>query len=189
MTITSFQQDMLPTFSGIDPAEIKPKISEILKSNRLKLAELLNQPEPYTWENLMQPLEDMSDELNKFWSPISHLHAVMESETLRTAYNETLPIITEYHTELTQHEKLFHAISSIANSADFKKLEPAQQKIIENDIRDFKLAGIHLPSDKKKQAADLQQQLSQLMTQFSENILDATHAWTLHITDKKRGGR
>jgi oligopeptidase A len=182
----SFHQDMLPIFTKIDPALIKPLVTEALNSNRQQLQTLLNQPGLYTWNNLMQPLETMSDEFNKIWSPISHLHAVMESEALRAAYNETLPIITEYHTELSQNEKLFHAISSLEKSPEFETLAPAQRKIIENEIRDFRLAGVHLPEDKKARMAELQQQLSRLMTTFSENLLDATHAWTLHVTDQRQ---
>lgn len=181
-----FEHDKLPRFNEIDPAQIEPTVRACLDSNRKKIADLLTQLEPYTWDNLMQPLENMSDELHKIWSPISHLHGVKESEELRKAYNDTLPILTEYNTEISQNEQLFKAITYIANSPEFAKLNPAQQKIIENDLRDFKLAGIHLPPEKKTRMGELQKQLSQLMTKFSENILDATHAWTLHITDPKQ---
>lgn len=127
----------------------------------------------------------MSDELNKTWSPIAHLHGVMESDKLRQEYNETLPLLTEYHTALAQNESLFAAILSIANSEEFALLNPAQRKIIENDLRDFKLAGVHLPPEKKARVVEAQQKLSQLMTKFSENLLDATHAWFWHTTDIK----
>lgn len=177
---------MLPIFSQIKPAQIEPIIHAILDKNRQKLKELLLQPGPYTWKNLMQPLEEMSDELNKIWSPISHLHGVMETEEIREAYRKTLPLLTDYHTEISQNETLFKAISSLANSPEFAALDDAQKKIIENDIRDFKLAGIHLPADKKAEMAKLQKQLTLLMTKFSENLLDATHAWTLHITDEQQ---
>lgn len=182
-----FRQDTLPRFNNIDLTLIKPAILELLEKNRQKIAALLAQPgSSYTWENLMQPLEDMSDELSKTWSPISHLHSVMESDELRHVYNEILPILTEYHTELSQNEKLFAAISQIANAEEWAKLSPAQRKIVENDTRDFKLAGIHLPADKKARLAILQKELSQLMTRFSENLLDATHGWILHVTDKNQ---
>jgi oligopeptidase A len=181
-----FHQDELPRFESIEPNRIKATISELTALNLQKINALLSQTTPYTWDNLMQPLEDMSDELNKAWSPISHLHSVKESEALRLAYNETLPILTDYHTQLSQNEKLFTAISSIANSAAVATLNAAQRKIIENDLRDFKLAGIHLPADKKARMGELQQQLSQLMTQFAENLLDATQGWILHVTDKNQ---
>lgn len=181
--MTAFQQDVLPEFDKIRPEQIEEQVYCKLDENRKKLDSLLAQPKPYTWKNLMLPLEEMSDAFQQFWSPVSHLHGTMESEALRKAYNAALPLITKYHTELSQNENLFNAISSIANSETFAALEPAQKKIIENDIRDFKLAGIHLPADKKLQIAELQQRLSKLMTLFSENLLDATNAWTLQVTD------
>jgi oligopeptidase A len=181
-----FTQSMLPRFKEIDTANIEIQIRHLLDSNKQKLDILLSQPKAYTWDNLMQPLEDMSDALNQAWAPIGHLHAVLSSDALRKAYNDTLPLITEYHTAISQNELLFNAISSIANSANFTQLDPAQRKIIENDIRDFKLSGIHLSANKKTKLGELQQQLSQLMTKFSENVLDATHAWALHIKEQEQ---
>lgn len=186
MVTPPFRQDVLPRFSTIDPTQIPSTIRACLDKNREKIAALLAQPGPYTWDNLLQPLEDLSDELNKIWSPVSHLHGVMETEELRKAYNETLPLLTEYHTELSQNEKLFQAISQVAQSPEFANLNPAQKKIIENDLRDFKLAGIHLPADKKAELAALQKELSQLTTKFSENVLDSTQGWILHVTDKNQ---
>lgn len=182
LATSTFANQQLPNFSQIQPEQIEPTLQKLLNNNRQRLHTLLTQP-TFTWDNLMQPLEDMNDELHKTWSPISHLHGVKETPALRDAYNKVLPLITAYHTEISQNEKLFQAITSLANNPDFKNLNPAQRKIIENDLRDFKLAGIHLSADKKTRLAELQQQLSQQMTKFSENVLDATHAYTLHITD------
>lgn len=182
MTAT-FPIDTLPNFKNINPEKIESDVRSILESNRKKLAQLLAQPQPFTWENLMQPLEDMDDTLSKVWSPVQHLHNVMQNEALRKAYNATLPLLTEYHTELSQNENLYKAIASLAESADFAKLNAAQRKIIEHNLRDYKLAGIHLPADKKARVAALELELSQLTTKFSENLLDATNAWTLHLTE------
>lgn len=179
----SFHQDSLPKFKEINPATIETTLTNLLNKNRQRLTELLSTHGTYTWENLMQPLEEMGDQLSQYWSPISHLHATMETDALREAYNKAITELTTYHTELLQNPLLFKAISAIAESKEFSALTPAQQKIIENDIRDFKLHGIHLTGDKKQRFAELEQQLSQLMTKFSENVLDATQAWTLHIQD------
>jgi oligopeptidase A len=108
---------------------------------------------------------------------------VVESEALRAAYNACLPLLTEYHTEIMQNDRLFAAIKSIHEGPEFKKLNPAQQRVIDNEIRDFKLAGVNLSPADKARFADLQKQLSKLQTQFAENVLDATHGWTLHVTD------
>lgn len=172
---------LLPRFSAIVPNEIKSTINDILDINRHRLKELLAQKQPYTWENLMEPLEEMGDELQKNWAPVAHLHGVMESEALRKAYNETIPILTEYSTELSQNETLFRAIEAVAEKD--KTLNAAQKKLLELELRDFKLAGINLPEDKKAKMAGYQLRLSELTTKFSENVLDATDKWFLQIDD------
>lgn len=181
-----FKQDMLPNFNNVDPTKIASTVEEILTQHRARLATLLSQPQPYTWDNLLQPLEEMSDELAKYWSTISHMRSVVETDELRKAFNETLPKLIEYNTEMAQNEQLYKATLLVNNSHEFSSLSPAQKKIIENDIRDFKLAGIHLSADKKARLAALEQEHSRLTTKYSENLLDATHAWTLHITDAKK---
>lgn len=173
----------LPHFSSVVPEHIEPAIKQLITENRLELKKLLKQEGPFTWDNLMAPLEEMNDRLAKAWAPISHMHSVVETEALREAYNACLPLLTEYNTELMQNEELFHAIKSIAESPDHDKLDIAQRKIIKNELRDFKLAGVNLPATTKARLAELQKQLSKLSTQFAENLMDATHAWTLHITD------
>jgi len=186
MANPSFPKAMLPQFQAIVPEQIEGLIAQKINENKQTLEKLLSQPGPYTWNNLMHPLENMSDELNKLWSPIAHLHSVAETEALRKAYNAALPLLTEYHTELSQNENLFKAISSIAAGKEFAALNPAQQKIIENDIRDFKLSGIHLPAAQKTRLAELEKELTKLTTTFSEHVLDATHAFTVTITDKEK---
>lgn len=176
-------QSLLPSFSSILPKDIEPAVRHIINQNRSQLAELLNQPS-YTWDNLMAPLEEMSDTLSKMWSPISHLHGVAETDELRAVYNVCLPLLTEYHTEVMQNETLYHAIKSIALSPEFNNLDLAQRKIIENEIRDFELSGVNLPPAEKARFGELQKKLSKLSTQFAEHLLDATQAWTLHVTEK-----
>lgn len=185
MALATFNPAALPRFSDIKPDQIEPSIKALLDRNRAELKKLLTST-AYTWENLMQPMEDMSNDLHNAWSPISHLHAVMESEALREAYNKTIEHLTEYHTEVSQNETLFHAIESLAASKAYTSYTPVQKKIIENDLRDFKLAGIHLSADKKARLAELNQELSRLTTKFSENLLDATNAWSMHISDAKQ---
>ncbi len=173
----------LPAFNTIEPANIRNAIQQIITQHRQKIETLLAQTHSYTWDNFMRPLENLGDELNKTWSPISHLHAVCESDALRKAYNETLPLLTEYQTEQAQNEHLFNATNHIKNHSEFTRLNPAQQKIIHNDLRDFKLAGVHLADKEKKRFSELQQKLSQLSTTFAEHVLDATQSWVLHVTE------
>jgi oligopeptidase A len=176
-------QSLFPIFSEIQPENIEPSLKTILAQNRHLLNQLLKINTSFTWDNLLAPLEEMDDRLSQMWSPIGHLHAVVESEELRAAYNACLPLLTEYHTDMMQNEELYKAIQSIADGPEYYALNSAQRKVIDNSLRDFRLAGVSLSPEKKLQYAELQKKLSKLSTQFSENILDATQAWTLHVTD------
>ena len=198
------ENPQLPPFAQIAPEHVEPAIDQILESNRKQLAMLLEMGEPalanansgisartekraliFSWDNFVQPIEEMSDRLHRAWSPVSHMNSVVNSDALREAYNKCLPKLSDYSTELGQNEKLFQAYQSIANDTSFAKLDLAQQKIINNALRDFHLSGVDLSADKKQRFKEIKQQLSKLKTQFEENILDATHAWHKQIDDEK----
>jgi len=176
----------LPEFSQIKTEHIEPAIDELLENNRSALAELLSANTIFTWENLIRHLEKNDDRLSRAWSPVSHLHSVADNNELREAYNSCLPKLTEYTTEMGQHEGLYQAYKQIAGSKGFKNLEQAQQKTIENVLRDFRLSGIDLDKFKQKKLKSLKQKLPQLQTKFEENLLDATQAWTKHIENKDK---
>ncbi len=176
----------LPPFSKIKPECIEPAIDSILTENRAKIDSLLKNRDTYTWDNLLQPLEELDDRLNRAWSPISHMNSVVNSDALRAAYNACLPKLTEYSTELGQHLGIFNAIKSIVDGPEFEKLDLAQKKMLENEMRDFHLSGIDLPEKQKTRFKEIKQALSKLTTKFEENILDATHDWNKHIGDESK---
>lgn len=180
---STFNQGPLPVFSTLKPEEIEPTLKKITGENRDHLRELLKNNKKFTWDHLILPLEELDNRLNKMWSPISHLHSVMESEELRTVYNACIPLLTEYHTEFMQNENLYRAFNQIAESNEYKNFTAVQTKAITNQLRDFRLAGVNLPADVKVKFIELQKKLSTLYTQFGENVLDATQGWTLHVTD------
>jgi oligopeptidase A len=173
-----------PRFSAILPEHVGPALDHVLGENRRALERLLAGQGPYTWDSFAQPIEDMRERLVRMWSPVSHLHSVMDSETLRVAYNAGLPLITDYFTDLAQDERLYAGYKSIAASAEFSGLTQAQKKIIENTLRDFRLAGAELPEKEKARFKQLQQEIAALHSKFSENVLDATQAWDLRLTDE-----
>jgi oligopeptidase A len=177
-------QGLLPTFSDILPEYIEPAIKHVINQNKIELQALLASGQDFTWDSLFLPLENMSDRLYKVWSPVSHLHSVLETEELRAAYNACLPLLTEYHTELMQNEVLYKALQTIAQSPQYAQLTQPQRKVLDNELRDFRLAGVGLPESAKLRFAELQKTLTTLTTQFSENILDSTNAWNLPIADK-----
>lgn len=185
MPNSSFDKDVLPHFSSVSAKEVPNTIQDILDINRHTLDRILKQSSVYTWQNLIHPLESMHDELHKTWSPIAHLHAVMETDELREAYNIVQPKLTEYFTEYSQNQDLYNALVALTESAEYKQYTKAQKKLLENDIRDFKLSGVNLPPEQKSKLANLHQELSKLMTKFSENVLDATAGWIYHTKDLK----
>ncbi|CEA04831.1 oligopeptidase A [Pseudomonas saudimassiliensis] len=174
----------LPPFSSIQPSHIKPAIEQVLADSRAQLAALLdNPPAQWSWSTLVEPLDEMGERLSRAWSPVSHLNAVMNSPELRDAYNACLPLLSQFSTEMGQNQKLYDAYRQLADSASFAELEPAQQTIIEHALRDFRLSGIALPPEQQQRYGELQMRLSELQSRFSNQLMDATQAWTKHITD------
>lgn len=169
----------LPNFKQIEPTQIVQQLDHILQQNRTEIAALLKQPK-FTWDNLVAPLETIDDRLSQFWSPISHLNSVMNSDELRVAYNDCLPKLSDYSTEIGQNYDLYLAFQQVADTA----LNSTQKKVVSNALRDFKLSGVALEGEAKQRYQEIQQQLSSLTTKFEENVLDATNAWHYHTTDK-----
>ncbi|MGZ5027809.1 MAG: oligopeptidase A [Methylobacter sp.] len=173
----------LPMFSKIKPEHVVPAIDQLLGEARASVEQHLQATQHYTWKNLIEPLEDVDDKLNKAWSPVSHMNSVVNSDELRDAYNACLPKLSTYSTEMGQNEALFKAYRFIAESEEFATLDIAQQKIIRNALRDFKLSGIDLDDKKKQRYKEISQELSALASNYEENLLDATNAWTKLIRD------
>lgn len=174
----------LPPFSSIRAEHVKPAIEQVLADSRATLAQLLdNPPAQWSWANLIEPLDDMGEQLDLAWSPVRHLNAVMNSPELRDAYNSCLPLLSEFSTEMGQNQKLFAAYQQLAEGETFKQLDQAQQTIIEHALRDFRLSGIALPAEQQKRYGELQMRLSELQSTFSNQLMDATQAWTKQATD------
>lgn len=168
----------LPRFTLIKPEHVEPAIDRVLADNRAQVQQLLDGNGEYTWENLIQPLEDMDERLARVWSPVSHMNSVVNSDELRKVYNACLGKLSNYATEMGQNVALFEAYQSIADGGTYRKLDRAQKKIIDNAIRDFRLSGIDLNDDQKERYRALMEELSTLTSKFEEHILDATRAWT-----------
>ena len=178
------QTDGLPHFTSITPADIEPALNQLLSNNRDAIQSLLEEKQTVSWDNTIQLLEDLDDRLNRFWSPISHLHSVADSDELRLAYNACLPKLSDYAIEMGQNKDLYLAYKSLSESKKYASLSDAQKKIIENALREFRLSGIELNDDKQQEYKKIKQDLALLQTKFEENLLDATHAWIKHVTDK-----
>jgi oligopeptidase A len=156
-------------------------LEKILAENRDRLAELTAQTSP-TFASLVVPVEELSHRLSRVFSPISHLNAVANSPQMREAYNECVPLLTEYSSELGQNGALQAGYAYVLKN-EGAALDPAQRKLLENALRDFRLAGVDLPPDRKARYRELAQRLAHLATKFSEHVLDAGRAFTRSVTN------
>jgi oligopeptidase A len=182
------EQHDLPPFSKIEVEHIEPAIRQLIERNRESIDTLLVSGKSFSWDNFLQPIEEWEDELAKAWSPVGHLNGVKNSDALRDAYNACLPLLSEYSTWKSQHTGLCAAYQKMANSTDFNELNQAQQAAIKHALRDFRLGGIDLPDDKKQRYGELKKRLSELGSKFSENVLDATSAWSKRVSEEDLAG-
>jgi oligopeptidase A len=182
MTNPLLQEFELPPFSAIRAADVEPAIRELLTQNRAALEGILASGGA-TWDSIVAPLEAMQHRLARTWSPVGHLNGVMNNEELRAAYNACLPLLTAWHTELGQNERLYAAYESVLKS-EGPKLSGAQRKLLENALRDFRLAGVALPAEKKARFKSVMEQLATLQAKFDENVLDATNAWAKLVANE-----
>ena len=185
MTNPLLEKSDLPQFSKIKPEHIQPAVEQLIQECRKTTEQVLNQPN-FSWENFCQPLAEVNERLSRAWSPVSHLNAVKNSPELREVYQACLPLLAEYGTWVGQHQGLYNAYLQLKNSAEFANYSQAQKKAIENSLRDFELSGISLPAEQQKRYGEIVTRLSELNSQFSNNVLDATMGWEKIVTDENQ---
>jgi oligopeptidase A len=167
----------LPRFAEIKPEHVTPAVDQVLAENRALIVRLLEDGAQPDWDNLMRPLEDANERLSRVWGPIGHLNAVMNSPALREVYNANLPKVTQYFAELGQNLELFNKVKALRASPVFETLSAARKRIVENDLRDFRLGGAELADAQKTRFLAIQEEHSSLSSRFSDNLLDATNAF------------
>ena len=175
----------LPRFGDFKPDYVTPAVDQLLAENRSLTARLAAPAIPATWDDFVAPLEEANERLSRAWGQVGHLNAVMNSPELRDAYNANLPKITQYYTELSQHPGLFEKFKTLAASPGFGQLSRPQRKIVENELRDFRLGGAELPAERKARFMEIRERLSQLSSRFSDNLLDATNAFAHYVEDER----
>jgi oligopeptidase A len=173
--------DSLPAFGRIEARHARPALETVLAENRARLDELTAQPHP-TFASLVAPVEELSYRLSRVWSPVAHLNGVANSPEIRAAYNECVPLLTAYTSELGQNQALQRAYAFVLEH-ERGSLESAQVKLLENALRDFRLAGVDLAPPAKQRYREVAQRLAHLATKFSENVLDAARAYTREVAD------
>ena len=174
----------LPSFSQIKPGHVKPAIEQAIADCKARIAEVLKQQEPQTWDSLVAPLEEVDDRLGRIWSPVSHLNSVLNSAELREAHDGCLPLLSEYQTFVGQHEGLYQAFQQLAASDEYPRLSEPQRKQIENTLRDFRLSGIGLPKEQQQRYGQIVARLSELASNFSNQVMDATLGWQRQVQDE-----
>ncbi|MBX9917400.1 MAG: M3 family metallopeptidase [Nitrosomonas sp.] len=176
----------LPCFAEIKNEDITPAIEALLQENRAVIDKVRVDDKASTWQTFVQPMTDANERLSRAWGQVSHLNAVMNTPELRETYNANLPLITQFYAELSQDVRLFEKFKQLRASAEFDQLTPARKRIIDNELRDFRLGGAELPAEKKQRFLQIQEELSKLTSTFSDNLLDATNAYSLLIDDAEK---
>lgn len=176
----------LPRFAEFKPEFVTPAIDQLLADARAAVARAEAADTPAEWDAFVAPLDDANEKLGRAWGQVSHLHSVMDSPELREVYNANLQKITVYYAELGQNEALFAKFKALKASPGYAALSAPRKKIVENELRDFRLGGAELPADKKARFMQVQEELAQLSAKFEENLLDATNDFALYVDDAAR---
>ncbi len=178
MTNPLLNDDILPAFSRIKHEHIKEAVEKQLQENRQHLKKLMSQVTEHDWKNTIEPISEQADKLSRLWSPVGHMNAVVNEDAFRKAHDDSLLLLSEYSSEFGQNKALFHAYQQIAGKDN---LTDIQKIIIEDDLLDFRLAGVDLDENEQKRFREIKKRLSELGSLFSNHVLDATMAWTKHF--------
>jgi oligopeptidase A len=168
----------LPRFDRIEPTHVSPAVDTLLERARAAMEAVATDTRPATWDTVIVPTEEPLEQLDRAWSAVRNLNAVVNTPALRDAYNANLPRITAFHTDVAQDVRLFERFRALAASAAFATLDGARRRLVENELRDFRLGGAELPADRKARFKAVQEELAQLSARFDDNVLDAENAWS-----------
>ncbi len=183
MTETRFSDSYLPAFSSLQPDQIEPDIRKVLGENRARVDQLIAEAnEGGDFETSILPLEELAERLHRVWSPISHLHGVANTPELREAYNACLPELARYETELAQDERICALYQAAMKKIPADEQQDAR-RMLELGLRDFRLAGVDLPQERKQRYKEIAEELSATQAKFEQNILDAMAAWSHYESD------
>ncbi|WP_301100294.1 M3 family metallopeptidase [Propionivibrio sp.] len=176
----------LPRFDAITPEDVQPAIKQLLAENRALVERLTTDKTAPSWNGFAAPLADGIEQLSRAWGIVGHLHSVNDIPEWREAYNDMLPEVSRFFATLGQNLQLFAKYKAIGDGEEYACLSTAQRKIIDNEIRDFRLSGAELPEDKKPRFQAISEELASLSAKFSENLLDATNSFSEIVTDENQ---
>ncbi len=173
-----------PKFNEVKAEHVTPAMDKLLAEGRHLIDKLTTSTATPSWETFARPLEDMEEKISRAWSQIGHMNAVVNSPELREAYNDNLAKLTDFYSDLAQNEALYQKFKDLRQSLAFTQLSATQQKIVENELRDFRLGGAELPADKKARFKTIQEELSKLGARFEENMMDTTNDFAHYVEDE-----
>ena len=168
-----------PRYENVRPEHVEPAVRQRIREVEAALERVVAAETPRTWRDVVEPLDRVEEALERAWGPVEHLNAVMNSEALREVYRAVKPLVAEHRAKLGQDERLFAAYQAVLEQADREGLDEVQRKILQDTLRDLRLAGVALPAEQKARFRELTVELSQLAARFSDNVLDATDAYRL----------
>ncbi|MEO7345147.1 MAG: M3 family metallopeptidase, partial [Methylotenera sp.] len=173
----------LPKFEEVKAEHVSPAIEYLISQGRATVEMLVSSKDEVSWGNFAAKLEDMEEKLGRAWSQVGHMNGVVNSPELREAYNDNLSKLTDFYADLSQDERLYAKYRALRVGSQFETLSKAQKKIVENELRDFRLGGAELPTEQKIRFKAIQEELSKLSSKFEENVLDNTNDYALYIKD------
>ncbi|MBR8830302.1 MAG: Oligopeptidase A [Chroococcopsis gigantea SAG 12.99] len=171
----------LPPFDKIEPAQIVPAITGLLSDLEIQLTELENNITP-TWSDLVESLTGIEERLGWTWGIVGHLMGVKNSPELRAAYETVQPQVVGFISRFSQSKPIYEGFKALRDSTQWQSLQPAQKRIVSASIRDAELSGVSLEGEKKERFNNIQLELAELSTKFSNNVLDATKAFKMKLT-------
>jgi oligopeptidase A len=178
----------LPRFATIEAAHVLPAIKFVLADYRKRIDALVVEGGTRTFANTMLPQETLESQLQQVWSPVSHLHAVKDSDALRAVYSEAEQLLSEHASELGQNRELYAAVKAVADNAEFSTLPRSARTLVEHSLRDFRLSGVALEEPTRSRFKDISNALTRLATEFEEAVLDATEAWSEPVDETALSG-
>ena len=173
----------LPRFDLIAPQHVEPAIRALLDSARQTLDALAGADTPATWDDFVIPMTEATEHLGRAWGVVGHMHSVMDTPDWRAAYNALLPEISSFWADFGQNLALFDKYRQLHDGPEYATLSAVRQRIIDHELRDFRLSGAELPDADKPRFKAIQEELSSLAAGFSEHLLDATNAFAEWIDD------
>ncbi|MBR0566398.1 M3 family metallopeptidase [Azoarcus sp. L1K30] len=174
----------LPRFDTIRPEHVAPAIRQLLDEYRTLIERLTNSENTPTWDDFIVPMNAAGERMGRAWGVVGHLHSVMDIPVWREAYNALLPEVSRFYAEVGQNLALFEKYKALSESPEYNSLTPTRQRILDHELRDFRLSGAELPDERKPRFQAIQEAMSQLGAKFSENLLDATNGHAEWIEDE-----